>query len=62
MNKMEKILAFVTNHYILFIVVTVILVLALIGRLAQKSASKDVIIKTKKEVVNMDNNQNPEQK
>ena len=62
MNKMKKILAFVTNHYILFIVVTVILVLALIGRLAQKSASKDVIIKTKKEVVNMDNNQNPEQK
>lgn len=62
MNKMEKILAFVTNHYIIFIVITVILVLALIGRLAQKSASKDVIIKTKKEVVNMDNNQNPEQK
>jgi hypothetical protein len=59
---MEKILAFVTNHYIIFIVITVILVLALIGRLAQKSASKDVIIKTKKEVVNMDNNQNPEQK
>lgn len=59
---MEKILAFVTNHYIIFIVITIILVLALIGRLAQKSASKDVIIKTKKEVVNMDNNQNPEQK
>ena len=62
MNKMEKILAFVTNHYIIFIVITIILVLALIGRLAQKSASKDVIIKTKKEVVNMDNNQSSEQK
>ena len=59
---MEKILAFVTNHYIIFIVITIILVLALIGRLAQKSASKDVIIKTKKEVVNMDNNQSSEQK
>lgn len=48
---MENVLNFIGKNYIVFIVISVILLLALIGYIAEKIASKDAVIKKKKEAV-----------
>ncbi len=44
---MEMFLDFVKNNYIVFIIIAVILVLSLIGYLADKLASREFIVKKK---------------
>ncbi|MBQ6841349.1 MAG: hypothetical protein IJO63_04465 [Bacilli bacterium] len=46
---MEVILEFAKEYYLVFTIISVILVLALIGYLVEKNVSKDVKIKGKKE-------------
>lgn len=46
---MESILKMVSDYYIIFIIISALLVLALIGYIADKNVNKDVIIKKKKE-------------
>lgn len=46
---MESLLKMVSDYYIVFIIISALLVLALIGYIADKIVNKDVIIKKKKE-------------
>lgn len=45
---MVKFLNFVTNNYVFFLIVTIILILALIGIVSEKLTQKDVTISPKK--------------
>lgn len=65
MNSMENFLEFVKTNYILFTIVSIILVLALIGYLVDTNVSKDVVIKNKNkdlEVPEIEPQQDAEQK
>lgn len=44
---MEKFLNFVSNNYLIFIIIAVILILALIGYLAEAFTSREFIVKKK---------------
>ena len=46
---MENLIDFATKYYIVFIIISSLLVLALIGYVANRSFKKDVSIKKKKE-------------
>ena len=46
---MENLIEFATKYYIVFIIISSLLVLALIGYVANRSFKKDVSIKKKKE-------------
>lgn len=46
---MENLIDFATKYYILFIIISSLLVLALIGYISNRSSKKDVSIKKKKE-------------
>ena len=46
---MENLVDFATKYYIVFIIISSLLVLALIGYVANRSFKKDVSIKKKKE-------------
>ena len=48
---MEMLIDFVTKYYIVFIIISSLLVLALIGYISNRSSKKDVSIKKKKEKV-----------
>ena len=48
---MEKLIDFATKYYIVFIIISSLLVLALIGYISNRSSKKDVSIKKKKEKV-----------
>lgn len=48
---MENIIDFATKYYIVFIIISSLLVLALIGYISNRSSKKDVSIKKKKEKV-----------
>lgn len=48
---MEILIDFVTKYYIVFIIISSLLVLALIGYISNQSSKKDVSIKKKKEKV-----------
>ena len=48
---MENLIDFATTYYIVFIVISSLLVLALIGYISNRSSKKDVSIKKKKEKV-----------
>lgn len=48
---MEMLIDFVTKYYIVFIIISSLLVLALIGYISNQSSKKDVSIKKKKEKV-----------
>lgn len=56
---MENLIDFATKYYIVFIIISSLLVLALIGYISNRSSQKDVSIKKKKEkVVQSVNEQN----
>ncbi len=46
---MENLIDFATKYYIVFIIISSLLVLALIGYISNRSSKKDVSIKKKKE-------------
>lgn len=46
---MEMLIDFATKYYIVFIIISSLLVLALIGYISNRSSKKDVSIKKKKE-------------
>lgn len=48
---MENLIDFATKYYIVFIIISSLLVLALIGYISNRSSKKDVSIKKKKEKV-----------
>lgn len=48
---MENLIEFATKYYIFFIIISSLLVLALIGYVANRSFKKDVSIKKKKDKV-----------
>lgn len=48
---MEALIEFATKYYIVFIIISSLLVLALIGYISNRSSKKDVSIKKKKEKV-----------
>lgn len=48
---MDMLIDFVTKYYIVFIIISSLLVLALIGYISNRSSKKDVSIKKKKEKV-----------
>lgn len=48
---MEALIDFATKYYIVFIIISSLLVLALIGYISNRSSRKDVSIKKKKEKV-----------
>ena len=48
---MENLIDFATKYYIIFIIISSLLVLALIGYISNRSSKKDVSIKKKKEKV-----------
>ncbi len=48
---MENLIDFATKYYIVFIIISSLLVLALIGYISNRSSQKDVSIKKKKEKV-----------
>lgn len=48
---MENLIDFATKYYIVFIIISSLLILALIGYISNRSSKKDVSIKKKKEKV-----------
>lgn len=48
---MKNLIDFATKYYIVFIIISSLLVLALIGYISNRSSKKDVSIKKKKEKV-----------
>ena len=48
---MENLIDFATKYYIVFIIISSLLVLALIGYISNRSSQKDISIKKKKEKV-----------
>lgn len=46
---MEKVLEFATNYYLVFTIISAVLILALIGYKVENKAGKDIHVKVKKE-------------